>query len=130
MTYSLLISFLQVLAGRIKKALVGRIWPPRAILCQHLDKNQNPRTGEAAAVTNTSRQLDSHLRVDLRGDEDAVVPGDGEFVVQDPAGRAGPRLATAVGGEGMQVSHVAVSQQEVVARAVDVVGHLGGKNVT
>lgn len=68
--------------------------------------------------------------MDFRGDEDAVVPGDGEFVVQDPAGRAGPRLATAVGGEGMQVSPVAVSQQEVVARAVHVMGHLGGKNVT
>lgn len=49
----------------------------------------------------TPAQLDSHLRVDFRGDEDAVVPGDGELVVQDPAGGAGPRLATAVGGEGV-----------------------------
>lgn len=65
--------------------------------------------------TTTAAQLDSHLRVDFRGHEDAVVPGDGEFVVQDPARGAGPRLATAVGGEGMQVSDVAVCQQEVVA---------------
>lgn len=68
--------------------------------------------------------------MDFRGHEDAVVPGDGELVVQDPAGGAGPRLATAVGREGMQVSHVAVSQQQVVAQTVNVVGHLQGENLT
>ena len=48
------------------------------------------------------------------GDADAVVAGDGELVVEDPAGGGGARLETQVGGEGVQVSHVAVSQQEVV----------------
>ena len=55
------------------------------------------------------RPCDSHLRVDFRSDADAVVAGDGELVVEDPAGGAGARLATPVRGEGVQVSHVAVS---------------------
>ncbi len=60
------------------------------------------------------RGFDLHLRVDFRGDADAVIAGDGEFMVKDPAGGVGARLATQVGGKGVQVSHVAVSQQEVV----------------
>lgn len=46
--------------------------------------------------------------MDFGGDADAVIARDGEFVVEDPAGGAGARLATQVGGEGVQVSHVAV----------------------
>lgn len=62
----------------------------------------------------TTGACDSHLWVDFRGDADAVISGDGELVVQDPAGGAGAGLATPVGGERVQVGHVAVSQQEVV----------------
>lgn len=67
---------------------------------------------------------DSHLGVDLRGDADAVIAGDGELVVQDPAGGAQPRLETQVGGEGVQVGHVTVSYEQVVAGAVHIMGHL------
>lgn len=44
----------------------------------------------------TAPTFNSHLRVDLRRDADAVVPGDCELVVQDPAGRFGAGLATQV----------------------------------
>lgn len=54
-------------------------------------------------------QLHQHLRVDIGSDADAVIAGDGEFMVEDPAGGVGTGLATQVGREGMQVSHMAVS---------------------
>lgn len=47
--------------------------------------------------------------MDFRSDADAVITGDGEFVVEDPAGAVGARLPTQVGGEGVQVSNMAVS---------------------
>lgn len=47
--------------------------------------------------------------MDFRSDADAVIAGDGEFMVEDPAGGVRARLATQVGGEGVQVSHMAVS---------------------
>lgn len=53
--------------------------------------------------------LDSHLRVDFGSNADAVITGDGEFVVEDPAGGVGAGPAAQVGGEGVQVSHMAVS---------------------
>lgn len=52
--------------------------------------------------------------VDIRGGADAVVVGDGEVVVEHPAGRVGAWPATQVGGEGVEVSYVAMGQQEVV----------------
>lgn len=53
--------------------------------------------------------FNSHLWVDVRGDANAVVAGDGELVIEDPTGGVGPRLSTQVRGEGVKVSHVAVS---------------------
>lgn len=47
--------------------------------------------------------------MDFRSDADAVIAGDGKFVVEDPAGGVGARLAAQVGGEGVQVSHMTVS---------------------
>lgn len=47
--------------------------------------------------------------MDFGSDADAVIAGDGEFVVEDPAGGVGTGLTAQVGGEGVQVSHVAVS---------------------
>lgn len=41
--------------------------------------------------------LHSHLRVDFRSNADAVVMGDGELVIEDPAGGAGAGLAAQVG---------------------------------
>lgn len=70
----------------------------------------------------------SHLRVDLRGDADAVIAGDGELVVQDPAGGPRARLEGQVGGERMEVGHMAVSEEEVVSRTVNVVSHLGAED--
>lgn len=54
------------------------------------------------------------MGVHLGGGADAVVVGDGEFVVEHPGGGVEARPATQVGGEGVEVSHVTVSQQEVV----------------
>lgn len=47
--------------------------------------------------------------MDVRGDANAVVAGDGELVIEDPTGGVGPWLSTQVRGEGVKVSHVAVS---------------------
>ena len=68
---------------------------------------------------------DSHVRVDLGGGADAVVMGDGELVVQDPAGWGRARPTAQVGREGVQVRHVTVSEQQVVTQAVHIMGHLG-----
>lgn len=65
--------------------------------------------------------------MDLRGDTDAVIAGDCELMVKDPAGGAQPRLETQVGGEGVEVGHVTVSYEEVVASAVDIMSHLRQK---
>lgn len=56
----------------------------------------------------------SHVGMHLGGGADTVVMGDGKFVVEHPGGRVGARPATQIGGEGVEVSHVTVSQQEVV----------------
>jgi len=47
--------------------------------------------------------------VDFRSNPYTVITGDGEFMVEDPAGGAGAWLTTQIGGERMKVSHMAVS---------------------
>ena len=67
------------------------------------------------------------MRVHVGGSADAVVVGDGEVVVEHPGGRVRGGQAAQVGGEGVEVGHVAVGEQQVVPRAVNVVGHLVGR---
>lgn len=49
-------------------------------------------------------------------------------MVQDPAGGGRARLERQVGGERVEVGHVAVSEEEVVAGAVHIVSHLGAED--
>lgn len=62
--------------------------------------------------------------MDFRSDADAVITGDGELVVQHPVGWGRAGLSTQVGGEGMKVSHVTVSQQEVVTGTIHIMSNL------
>lgn len=66
-------------------------------------------TGNGTSTLSGICWLDSHLRVDFRSNADAVIAGDGEFMVKDPAGGGWGWLTAQVGRERMKVSHMAMS---------------------
>ena len=67
------------------------------------------------------------MGMNFGGNRDSVVRRDGEIMVEDPGRWAGAWTTAQVGRKGVEVSHMAMSQQEVVTRAIYIMRYLKDK---